>query len=336
MSSFGRGIFKGMAVTLKNFALSYVDGNRKERLPTVQYPEEGDTVMEFSRNLPFLVYDGENEIEGMRCVACQICERECPPACIYIVKEKDENGKFVKRPKVFDLDASVCMGCQICVEACPFDAIVMDSEFELSSEDRFDGLLYHRDQLLKSNDYYHEIHPDEARERDDRLAAKKAEDEAKKKAREEKAKQAAAKAAAEKENSEGEESSPPPESKPQPKAEVDKPESKPTPESESESKSESETQPAVAPKEELETDDALADKEPEESAKTDAASKEVDVKASVEEPLSSSGDAESNESKAEEKPSDDGEGEEVAGEAKTGEDSGSDEENKGETGEGAS
>ena len=106
MSLLGKGIFKGMAVTLKNFALSYVDRGKKERLPTVQYPEEGNTVTPFSRNFPFLIYDGEDEIDGMRCVACQICERECPPACIYIVKEKDENGKFVKRPKVFDVDVS--------------------------------------------------------------------------------------------------------------------------------------------------------------------------------------------------------------------------------------
>lgn len=196
MNSLGAGIFKGMAVTLKNFTLSYFDKGKKERLPTVQYPEEGNTVTPFSRNFPFLIYDGEDEIDGMRCVACQICERECPPACIYIVKEKDENGKFVKRPKVFDVDVSVCMGCQICVEVCPFDAIVMDSEFEYSNEDRFGGLLFNRDQLLKSNDYYHQIHPDEARERDAHLAAKKAEEEAKKKAREEKAKQAAAEKAA--------------------------------------------------------------------------------------------------------------------------------------------
>jgi NADH-quinone oxidoreductase subunit I len=183
----GSGILKGMAVTAENFARSFVD---KEHLTTVSYPEERSTVTAFSRNLPFLVYDGENEVEGMRCVSCRICEKECPPQCIYIVQDKDDKGKLLKRPKVFDIDASVCMGCQICVETCPFEAIKMDSEFELSTTDRFGGLLLDRAQLLKSNSYFHRIHPDEAREVDERLEAER-----QKKAKAEAAKAAAAVAA---------------------------------------------------------------------------------------------------------------------------------------------
>ena len=268
-------------MTLKNFALSYVDRGKKERLPTVQYPEEGNTVTPFSRNFPFLIYDGEDEIDGMRCVACQICERECPPACIYIVKEKDENGKFVKRPKVFDIDVSVCMGCQICVEVCPFDAIVMDSEFEYSKDDRFGGLLFRRDQLLKSNDYYHKIHPDEARDRDAHLAAKKAEEEAKKKAREERAKQVAAekeaKAAAEEEAPKSEESAPDAEAKdsaeqeaqPSPEKQAEEPAAQATEQSDSKPESKEAESPPSEPEKspqstEEETIEAPEEKQPEE------------------------------------------------------------------------
>ena len=83
------------------------------------------------------------------------------------------------------------MSCQICVEVCPFDAIVMNSQFELSTPDRFGGLLLRRDDLLKSNGYYHKIHPEEAAARDKRIAEEKAAKEAKKKAAAEAAKKMA-------------------------------------------------------------------------------------------------------------------------------------------------
>jgi NADH-quinone oxidoreductase subunit I len=75
---------------------------------------------------------------------------------------------------------------------CPFEAIKMDTEFELSTTDRFGGLLLDRDQLAKSNEYYKTIHPTEAAEVDERLAEEKAKADAKAKAA---AEAAAAKAA---------------------------------------------------------------------------------------------------------------------------------------------
>ncbi len=74
------------------------------------------------------------------------------------------------------------MSCQICVEVCPFEAIKMDTEYELATDDRFGGLLLDRNQLAKSNEYYHKIHPTEAAEVDARLAEEKAKAEAKAKA----------------------------------------------------------------------------------------------------------------------------------------------------------
>ena len=180
---YGEGIIKGMAETARNFVGSYVSENR---LTTVQYPEERIPAKEAARNFPFLVFDGTDAHTGLRCVACQICEKECPPQCIYIVKSKDKKpdhiGKPQLYPEVFDIDTSVCMSCQICVEVCPFEAIKMDTEYELSTSDRFDGLLMHKEQLAKSNKYYREIHPTEASEVDARLDADKAKAAAKGKA----------------------------------------------------------------------------------------------------------------------------------------------------------
>jgi NADH-quinone oxidoreductase subunit I len=191
---FGEGILRGLAETARNFFGSYVS---KDRLTTVQFPEERIAPIEATRDFPFLVYDGTDWEQGMRCVACQICEKECPPKCIYIDKSKDKKpdavGKQQFYPARFDIDISVCMSCQICVEVCPFDAIKMDTEFEYSTQDRFGGLMFDKHTLSKSNEYYHRIHPTEASAVDAALVAERAAAEAKAKAA---AEAAAAKAAA--------------------------------------------------------------------------------------------------------------------------------------------
>ncbi|MDR2863599.1 MAG: 4Fe-4S dicluster domain-containing protein [Puniceicoccales bacterium] len=181
----GTGILKGLYVTAKNLAGSYHD---PERLTTIQYPEETAHIPENYRNYPFLVFDGAEAVAGLRCTACKMCEKECPPQCIYIVGERDPATKKM-RPKVFDLDISVCMGCGICVEVCPFESIKMDQHFEVAATERFEELLLHREQLAKPDSYYHKIHPTEAAVSDGVLAAEK------RKAEERAAKAAAAAAA---------------------------------------------------------------------------------------------------------------------------------------------
>src|SRR5213592_2350484 len=165
MNMLGEGIIKGMAETAPNFIGIYVD---EDRLTTVQYPEERLPAKEAARNFPFLVFDGNDPHAGLRCVACLICEKECPPQCIYIEKSKDKKPDYIGKPQfypaTFDIDISVCMSCQICVEVCPFEAIKMDKVFELSRRERFDALLMRKDDLAKSNTYYHSICPTEAAE----------------------------------------------------------------------------------------------------------------------------------------------------------------------------
>jgi NADH-quinone oxidoreductase subunit I len=179
----GNGILKGLAETARNFFGSYVG---KDRLTTVQYPEERLPQIEAARSFPFLVYDGSDWDQGMRCVACQICEKECPPKCILIKKSVDKKPDAVGKPQfypaVFNIDISVCMSCQICVEVCPFDAIKMDVDYDLSTDDRFGGLLFDKERLAKSNEYYNSIHPTEAAAIDTHFAEERAKAEAKAKA----------------------------------------------------------------------------------------------------------------------------------------------------------
>jgi NADH-quinone oxidoreductase subunit I len=94
----GTGIIKGLAETARNFVGSYHD---PERLVTVEYPEEKLPPKENARNFPFLVFDGNDSHAGLRCVACQICEKECPPKCIYIVKSKDKKPDYVGKPQLY-------------------------------------------------------------------------------------------------------------------------------------------------------------------------------------------------------------------------------------------
>ena len=153
----GSALLQGMTVTAKNFVGSYFD---KDRMTTIQYPEERKEPEQNFRNFPFLVFD--KSADHLRCVACKICETECPPQCIYIEVMRDEAGKIVKQPKVFDIDYTVCMGCQICVEACPFDAIKMDHQYELASEERWKSWIYDKEKLTVPNSYYASLHPRDA------------------------------------------------------------------------------------------------------------------------------------------------------------------------------
>ena len=199
-----------MAETARNFLGSYAS---EDRLTTVEYPEERLPQKENARNFPFLVHDGMDPEAGLRCVACQICEKECPPKCIYIEKSKakkpDHVGKPQFFPAVFDIDISVCMSCQICVEVCPFDAIMMDTEFELSDHNRFEGLLLHKSQLSRSNEYFRGIHPTDASRIDARRAADRAKAEAKARADAEAKRKAADKPSENKADAPASSSSPP-------------------------------------------------------------------------------------------------------------------------------
>jgi len=183
----GTGVLKGMLVTLREFIGTYPSGRvllRLLRQPvgsglcTIQYPDQKQQHAERFRYFPFLVYD--EAPDNLRCVACKICEQECPPQCIHILgPAKDEQGRPLKvhgrpYPVEFDIDTSVCMSCRICVDVCPFDAIEMDNQYELSSTDRFGAMTFDKAKLLKSAEYFRKIKPSESAVVDQRLAAKKA------------------------------------------------------------------------------------------------------------------------------------------------------------------
>ncbi|MEX1019960.1 MAG: NADH-quinone oxidoreductase subunit I [Litorilinea sp.] len=216
---FGSGLLKGLGITLKHFTDTFADDRKQvpsryedslklddrrriieqpidqEGLVTIQYPEEKRLLPERFRYIPMLIWDTEKGED--RCTACGICAKVCPPQCIWIVRDSDENGKPVTRPAEFYIDASVCMSCNFCVEFCPFDAIKMNHDFELAAYDRFPHLVYDKAELTVPIEYYAALWP--ARYTEEEAAIRKAEEEdrakaeAKARADAEKAKAAAAK-----------------------------------------------------------------------------------------------------------------------------------------------
>src|SRR3989338_5792838 len=179
MTIMGLGVLKGLGVTLKTYVETYPLGRALLRavglpsangLVTIQYPDEKQQHAERFRYFPFLVYD--KTPDDLRCVACKICEQECPPQCIHITgPAKDEQGRPLKAhgrtyPVEFKIDMSICMSCRICVDVCPFDAIEMDNQYELSSTDRWEPMVYDQQRLLKPAEYFERIKPSEAAEVD--------------------------------------------------------------------------------------------------------------------------------------------------------------------------
>ena len=124
--TFGIGLLKGMAVTLKHLF---------KHNTVIEYPDVKQDLP--SRTRGVIALKEEN------CTVCMLCSRECPDWCIYIDSHKEElppkreGGRKRKRNVLdrFAIDYALCMYCGICVEVCPYDALFWSREFEYSEYD---------------------------------------------------------------------------------------------------------------------------------------------------------------------------------------------------------
>jgi NADH-quinone oxidoreductase subunit I len=196
---YGKGILKGLGVTLRRFWDTYWDdavwlvksitkdqkrykslegiahrsGKNARGIFTIQYPEEKLPSPEEFRFIPFLVYDeSQNGEKTLRCTSCGICAKVCPPQCIWIVRTTDPStGRPVPDPAEFVIDIDICMNCGLCAEYCPFDSIKMDHAYELAS---FGRNILNKEALSKSAAYYENIRPLNANRENAAKAAKEA------------------------------------------------------------------------------------------------------------------------------------------------------------------
>ncbi len=175
-SSLGSGLVslvKGMQVTGKEFITPKI---------TERYPEDRDHmhVSPRFRAILRLKYDAEG---NHKCIACGICERNCPNGTISLTTKMVDTADGKKKRKLdkYIYDLGSCTFCQLCVSSCPQDALEFNNDFEQA--------VFTRDKLVKKLNYLPEKEepapsPEElARiqaEREAKIAAAKAAAEAKK------------------------------------------------------------------------------------------------------------------------------------------------------------
>lgn len=114
--------FKGLASLLKGMWITLVEFFTKK--VTEKYPENRATLKMFDRFRGELImlHDENNE---HHCVACGICEMNCPNNTIHIEFDMvtTEDGKKKKVLRRYMYDHGSCLYCQLCVRACPHHAI---------------------------------------------------------------------------------------------------------------------------------------------------------------------------------------------------------------------
>lgn len=130
-------LLKGMQVTGKEFVTPKV---------TEKYPENRDTlkIADRFRAKLNLKYDTEG---NHKCIACGICQMNCPNGTITIESKMVElpDGKKKKQLVNYWYDLGSCTFCQLCVTSCPHDAIEFTNDFEQA--------VFTRSKLLKKLNY---------------------------------------------------------------------------------------------------------------------------------------------------------------------------------------
>ena len=114
-------VFKGMAVTFGHFIRNFLDNSK---LYVRHYHEVEPEITPRWRGRHRLT---THEDGTMKCVACFMCQTNCPSHCISIEAGERVDGKSEKMPVRFEIDLLECIYCGYCVEACPMDAIRMDT-----------------------------------------------------------------------------------------------------------------------------------------------------------------------------------------------------------------
>ena len=101
-----------------------------QRKVTYQYPKQKPPVPERFRGM--LTFHIEE------CIACDLCVRACPSACIDLTSERNAAGKKIIQN--YTIDFGKCNWCRLCEEACPTNpkSVHHTMEYELMFMSRDD------------------------------------------------------------------------------------------------------------------------------------------------------------------------------------------------------
>ncbi len=124
-SSLGSGIaslIKGMQVTGKEFVTPKITEKYPENRDTVHVPDRFRAILE-------LKYDADG---NHKCIACGICERNCPNGTISLSTKMVDTADGKKKRKLdkYMYDLGSCTFCQLCVSSCPQNALEFSNDFE--------------------------------------------------------------------------------------------------------------------------------------------------------------------------------------------------------------
>lgn len=109
-------LVKGLVITLKNCLIPAI---------TLQYPTQKQPMSDAFRGLV--------DLHPGKCIACYLCARICPTACLALSHKQEDKKKL---PETFKYNVELCCFCGLCSQVCPTAAIYMNKIYEISVYDR--------------------------------------------------------------------------------------------------------------------------------------------------------------------------------------------------------
>ncbi|MBU3855049.1 MULTISPECIES: 4Fe-4S binding protein [Bacteroides] len=118
-----KSLLTGMGTSMKVFCQKKI---------TEQYPENRHTTLHIPERHRALLTLPADEEGNHKCIACGLCQMNCPNGTIKLTTEmrETEEGKKKKVLVKYEYNLGSCMFCMLCVNVCPHDAIKFTNDFE--------------------------------------------------------------------------------------------------------------------------------------------------------------------------------------------------------------